>query len=114
MPHPCGSSASYTRLLVPMFLIRDRQVFCFACRRAASSDGRRIAINKAMIAMTTNSSINVNAPLAEPQRRVPTQLCVFMTIVLPTDPLETCLNIECTNYINALFVHPRWLITSHG
>jgi hypothetical protein len=43
-----------------MPLIRDKQVFCFACLRAASKDGNKIAISNAMIAMTTNNSISVN------------------------------------------------------
>src|SRR3990172_2329232 len=86
MPHPCGSSASYTRLLVPMFLIRDKQVFCFACLRAASKDGNRIAIKSAMIAMTTNNSMSVNPPRVEYRRPYRLQPCVFITVIL----LTTC------------------------
>ena len=45
-----------------MFLMWDRQVDCLDCCRADSSDGSKIEMSSAMIAITTSSSISVKPP----------------------------------------------------
>jgi len=67
-----------------MPLIRDSQVFCFACLRAASNDGNRIAISSAMIAITTNNSMSVNPTRVELRHPFRLNPRVLITVILCT------------------------------